>query len=51
MAVFFDDEDRDWHEVLRDEGWGVIRIGSDTDWETVVGRYPSVFGGMQEGAQ
>ena len=51
VAVFFDDEDRDWHEVLRDEGWGVIRIESDADWETVVGRYPSVFGGMQEGAQ
>jgi hypothetical protein len=51
VAVFFDDEDRDWHEVLRDEGWGVIRIGSDADWETVVGRYPSVFGGMQGGTQ
>jgi superfamily II DNA/RNA helicase len=49
VAVFFDDEDRDSHEVLRDEGWGVIRIGSGTDWETVVGRYPSVFGSMQEG--
>jgi hypothetical protein len=49
VAVFFDDEDRDSHEVLRDEGWGVLRIGSDTDWETFVGRYRSVFGSTQEG--
>ena len=49
VAVFFDDKDRDSHEVLRDQGWSVIRIGPDADWQEVVGKYPSVFGG-QEGA-
>lgn len=43
-AVFFDDADRDAHDVLRDEGWTVIRIGSDADWQQVVDRWPSVFG-------
>jgi ATP-dependent helicase YprA (DUF1998 family) len=31
-------------EVLRDLGWGVISIGSDTDWAPMTSRYPSVFG-------
>jgi hypothetical protein len=48
-AVFFDDVDRAAHEVIRDEGWGVIRIGPEDNWESVVRRYPSVFGGMEEG--
>jgi superfamily II DNA/RNA helicase len=48
-AVFFDDADRDAHDVLRDEGWTVILIRPDADWQQVVGRYPSVFGG-REGA-
>jgi hypothetical protein len=48
-AVFFDDTDRDAHDVLRDEGWTVIRIGSDADWQRIVDRWPSVFGG-KEGA-
>jgi hypothetical protein len=49
VAVFFDDADRDAHEVLRDEGWSVILIGPNADWQQVVDRYPSVFGG-REGA-
>jgi superfamily II DNA/RNA helicase len=48
-AVFFDDADRDAHEVLRDAGWTVILIGPDADWQQVADRYPSVFGG-REGA-
>ena len=48
-AVFFDDADREAHDVLRDDGWTVILIGPDTDWQHVVDRYPSVFGG-REGA-
>jgi superfamily II DNA/RNA helicase len=46
-AVFFDDADRDAHDVLRDEGWTVIRIGSDADWQGIVDRWPSVFGGKE----
>jgi superfamily II DNA/RNA helicase len=49
VAIFFDDSDRDSHDVLRDEGWSVIRIGTDADWQQVVGKYPSVFGSQQEG--
>ena len=52
MAVFFDDADRDAHDVLRDEGWGVIRISpdaSEADWQVLVARKPSVFGSQQEG--
>jgi hypothetical protein len=49
VAIFFDDEDRDSHEVLRDEGWSVIRIGPEADWQQVARRYPSVFGSQQEG--
>lgn len=48
-AVFFDDTDRDAHDVLRDEGWTVIRIGPEADWQRIVDRWPSVFGG-KEGA-
>jgi hypothetical protein len=48
VAVFVgeDDgrEDDQATEVLRDLGWGVILIGGDSDWQTVVSRYPSVFG-------
>ena len=49
-AVFFDDADRDAHEVLRDAGWTVILIRPDADWQRVVDRYRSVFGGG-EGAR
>jgi hypothetical protein len=49
VAVFFDDADRDAHDRVRDEGWSVILIGLDADWQQVVDRYPSVFGG-REGA-
>ena len=48
VAVFVgeDDgrEDTQAAEVLRDLGWGVILIDGDADWQTVVSRYPSVFG-------
>jgi superfamily II DNA/RNA helicase len=44
VAVFFDDADREAHDVLRDEGWSVIRIGTDDDWQSVVSKKPSVFG-------
>jgi superfamily II DNA/RNA helicase len=52
VAVFFDDADRDAHDVLRDEGWGVILISPEADiadWRAVAARYPSVFGSKQEG--
>jgi superfamily II DNA/RNA helicase len=52
VAVFFDDTDRDAHEVLRDEGMGVIIISpaaEAADWHAVVSRYPSVFGSLREG--
>jgi hypothetical protein len=48
-GVFFDDADLEAHEVLREEGWTVVKIGSDADWQRVARRYPSVFGG-KEGA-
>ena len=48
-AVFFDDADREGHDVLRDDGWTVILLGPGTEWQHVVDRYPSVFGG-REGA-
>jgi superfamily II DNA/RNA helicase len=48
-AVFFDDTDRDAHDELRDAGWTVIRIGPGADWQRIVDRWPSVFGG-KEGA-
>jgi hypothetical protein len=35
------------YEALRDLGWGVIIIGANADWETVVTRYPSVFGSLR----
>ena len=47
VAVFFDDADRLAHEVLRDEGWTVILIGPDADWQHVVDRYPNVFGSRE----
>ena len=31
-------------DVLRDLGWGVICIGTSTEWAAVAARYPSVFG-------
>ena len=49
VAVFFDDTDRESHEILRDEGWSVIRVGTGADWQAVAGRYPSVFGSRREG--
>ena len=49
VAVFFADADHESHDVLRDEGWSVILIGPDDDWQQVAGRYPSVFGSEQEG--
>jgi superfamily II DNA/RNA helicase len=49
-AVFFDEADRDAHEVLRDAGWTVILVRPDADWQRVVDRYRSVFGGG-EGAR
>ena len=51
VAIFFDDEDRESHEVIRDEGWSVIRIRPDADWQQVADRYPSVFGGKEEGSR
>jgi superfamily II DNA/RNA helicase len=50
VAIFFADSDHDSHDVLRDEGWSVIRIGSEDDWQEVAARYPSVFGSHREGA-
>ena len=49
VAVFFADADHESHDVLRDEGWSVILIGPEDDWQQVAGRYPSVFGSQQEG--
>jgi hypothetical protein len=49
VAVFFDDEDRESHDVIRDEGWSVIRIGSNTEWQQVADKYPSVFGSKEAG--
>ncbi len=49
VAVFFADADHESHDVLRDEGWSVILIGLEDDWQQVAGRYPSVFGSEQEG--
>jgi hypothetical protein len=52
VAVFFEDTDRDAHEVLRDEGMGVIIISPAAEaanWHAVVSRYPSVFGSLREG--
>ena len=49
VAVFFADADHESHDVLRDEGWSVILIGPEDDWQQVAGRYPSVFGSEQEG--
>ena len=49
VAVFFADADHESHDVLRDEGWSVILIGPEDDWQQVAGRYPSVFGSRQEG--
>ena len=49
VAVFFSDADHESHDVLRDEGWSVILIGPEDDWQQVAGRYPSVFGSRQEG--
>jgi hypothetical protein len=49
VAIFFDDSDREAHDVLRDSGWSVILIGPDDNWQHVAERYPSVFGGPQEG--
>jgi superfamily II DNA/RNA helicase len=43
-AVFFADADHEAHDVLRDEGWSVILIGPQDDWQAVAERYPSVFG-------
>ena len=49
VAVFFADADHESHDVLRDEGWSVILIGPEDDWQQVARRYPSVFGSQQEG--
>jgi len=49
VAVFFADADHESHDVLRDEGWSVILIGPEDDWQQVAERYPSVFGSQQEG--
>jgi superfamily II DNA/RNA helicase len=48
-AVFFDDAERHPHEVLRESGWTVVLIRPDADWQQIVDRWPSVFGG-KEGA-
>lgn len=38
--------DRDVQDRLEDAGWLVVRVRHDDDWAAVVGKYPSVFGGV-----
>jgi hypothetical protein len=54
VAVFIDgpvhdgavqaQRDNDAEERLADAGWAIVRFRYDDDWDTVVHRYPSVFG-------
>jgi hypothetical protein len=48
-AIYFTDEDLAAHDVIRDEGWSVIKIGPGDNWQNVVNKWPSVFGGTEEG--
>ena len=38
------ERDRVLTEAMEDLGWTVIRFGYQNDWETVIARYPHVFG-------
>jgi len=40
--------DRQQAEWLEDHGYTVIRFGHDSDWDAVLGKYPSVFGSKPE---
>jgi hypothetical protein len=56
VAVFVDEtrtpgpgRDEQAEDALLDAGWTVVRVRPGDSFDTVVGRYPSVFGTRQEG--